>query len=357
MNKKNKQIKPVREYSIGADIIRILSGFGVVLIHVTDPFIVYPPYEGVRGLSWLVLEITNTLFRFSVPLFVMLSGYLLLNPQKTYDFGQFYKKRFRKVGIPFIFWVVVYFFWLSWMGVTLTPYLIAQRVLSANLDFLYFLVIILEMYLVTPVLTTFLANTTRKAHTYLFLATIVFTVTIPLINLFFPKIKLQLASNALTIALPYLSYYIAGYYLKTIKLNTLVRYALWHIVPFVGFFGALLSNGVVSAYPKQYGSFFILIMCYSLFILVMQKEYRSRLWKSPVVQKLLQHISGTIFGIYIIHIFIISFFDLTKFGIPGNSPEPVWLVALLKSVVVFAVCYLVVSVGRKLPYLKVLFAS
>lgn len=66
-----------RTYSLGADMIRIFAGIGVVVIHVTDPFLIYPPFQGIGGSSWWVINVINALSRVAVPLFIILSGALL----------------------------------------------------------------------------------------------------------------------------------------------------------------------------------------------------------------------------------------------------------------------------------------
>jgi len=74
-----------KKYFINADILRIFAGLAVVLIHVTDPFLIYPPYWGIGGLQFLILSLLNTASRVCVPLFIMLSGYLLLRPEKIFN--------------------------------------------------------------------------------------------------------------------------------------------------------------------------------------------------------------------------------------------------------------------------------
>ena len=47
-----------------------------------------------------------------VPLFVMLTGALLLAPGKQDEpLGVFFKKRFSRIGFPFLFWGALYFIW------------------------------------------------------------------------------------------------------------------------------------------------------------------------------------------------------------------------------------------------------
>lgn len=112
------------KHSLSADIIRTLAGLGVVAIHVTDYFINYPLLFG--GVSWWLANGANSVGRISVPLFIMLSGYLVLDDSKKYTLGTMLKKSLRLFGI-LIIWTLIYlmgmFMTLS-AGITLAYYLL-----------------------------------------------------------------------------------------------------------------------------------------------------------------------------------------------------------------------------------------
>jgi len=54
----------------------------------------------------MIANIYGSIARISVPLFFMMSGYLLL--PRTESLRSFYTKRMPKVVLPFIFWSVIY---------------------------------------------------------------------------------------------------------------------------------------------------------------------------------------------------------------------------------------------------------
>src|SRR3972149_2612677 len=62
--------------------------------------------------NWFSTDIYAALGTFGVPLFVMLTGALLLNPNRENEpLKVFYKKRLDRIAMPFIFWTVIYFAW------------------------------------------------------------------------------------------------------------------------------------------------------------------------------------------------------------------------------------------------------
>jgi surface polysaccharide O-acyltransferase-like enzyme len=139
----------VKNYNISADIIRIIAAFFVVFSHSTDVFVLWTMLKG--SISWEIVYYLNTLSRVAVPLFVILSGHLVLSKEKTTNIREFYKRRFSRILIPFLVWLIIYYGWaIYWDQIRLTPQYILQTLWSANIWHLYFLIIILELYILAP---------------------------------------------------------------------------------------------------------------------------------------------------------------------------------------------------------------
>lgn len=345
-----------KKYFIGADLIRVLSGFGVVLIHVTDPFLTYPPYLGMGGLSWLLINITNTAFRMSVPLFIMLSGYLLLNTEKEMNFNTFYKKRFLRVVIPFVFWVVFYFLWQHFfLQNPMDPLTILQKLLFIDMDHLYFLFIIVELYFVTPLLYTFLKNTRNTSHLVLFISSSIFTLGLYIINNVFPDDSVKTQENILTIFMPFISYYVAGYFLP--KFKVFAKYSYYSFLGFMGLllFSAFASEGIVNSFLRSYGSLNIMLMSFLTFVVIINIDDKKKLLKNKTTIKFVKNIAATIFGVYLVHMIVIDLVDKYLHLSVRDFQSPMWNVALLKTLLVFAICYAVVKIGQRIPYVRAIF--
>ena len=66
-----------------ADLLRIIATFAVIVLHVS----VSKWYESpIREYNWQMFNIYDSLVRWSVPVFVMISGMFFLNPNKEIDF-------------------------------------------------------------------------------------------------------------------------------------------------------------------------------------------------------------------------------------------------------------------------------
>ena len=105
-NQKNQHI-------VWLDVVRFIAMFTVVCCHCTDPFNFYPGTAPNIGEIKLWGAIYGSVLRPCVPLFVMITGALLL-PVRG-DASTFYKKRIPRVFYPFLIWSVLYnlFPWIT----------------------------------------------------------------------------------------------------------------------------------------------------------------------------------------------------------------------------------------------------
>src|SRR5665647_202082 len=86
------------------DNLRVIATIGVIFIHVSSD---YQPSSGIISMyDFWIGNIFDSATRFSVPIFVMLSGALLL--PKDYGTGIFLKKRLLRLLLPFVFWSFIY---------------------------------------------------------------------------------------------------------------------------------------------------------------------------------------------------------------------------------------------------------
>lgn len=129
------------------DAARVLSMLAVIAIHVTSTYIGADSHFLLGGMNLAYLM--NQAARFSVPLFVLLSG-TSLGLGKALPPAKFYRRRFGKLGIPYVCWFVVYTLWNHQSLVSDT--LVRRFLLGQASYHLYFVIIIFQMYLFYPLL-------------------------------------------------------------------------------------------------------------------------------------------------------------------------------------------------------------
>ncbi len=89
------------------DLLRCMATYLVVLLHVISPYLNDPTHHGLP--LWTACNVLAFLCQAGVPLFFMLSGCLLLSDEGTLDVGPFYKKRLRRLLVPFLCWQSLYY--------------------------------------------------------------------------------------------------------------------------------------------------------------------------------------------------------------------------------------------------------
>lgn len=142
----------VKDRHMGLDLLRVISALGVVLIHVSAPFVTQN-MKVVNEVFWAG-NLFNALGRFSVPIFVIISGYFVLKPIP--NLAEFYRKRFTRILLPFICWTVVYLLWSFFFDHT-RSFKIWEGVFWGKPYFhLWFLGMLMGLYVVAPLLSDLL---------------------------------------------------------------------------------------------------------------------------------------------------------------------------------------------------------
>lgn len=90
------------------DFLRFIAVIAVIAIHVLGPFRFL--YGEIPDSDWLAAMGVNSLSRWAVPVFMMISGALLLSTQRPFQCDHYLHKRLAKVMLPFIAWTVIYAF-------------------------------------------------------------------------------------------------------------------------------------------------------------------------------------------------------------------------------------------------------
>jgi peptidoglycan/LPS O-acetylase OafA/YrhL len=133
------------------DLIRAAAALAVIAIHVTAGYMDSP-----------LAYVWNHLVRFAVPLFIVISGFLLYwtdheaESLKYLPAAVFYRQRLHRILVPYILWTVIYcllnFYLLRLLNhplLLLTT--LGKALLLGNAYYhLYFIPIILQLYLLYP---------------------------------------------------------------------------------------------------------------------------------------------------------------------------------------------------------------
>ena len=199
------------------DVLRIVSMLFVVIIHVTSVGI----REHVSGsYAWTANIILNSISRWAVPMFFMISGFFFLDAKKKIHAKDFYRKNVTKIIITII---IAGFFYsiidqylygkLSYKSILFALYAIVSNKSGYHLWFLYTL---LMLYIATPVLRVITENAEKELLRYALVCWILFTIIVGQINAVadeFYKFNHFLPYESLILT-KFSGYYLLGGYLK-----------------------------------------------------------------------------------------------------------------------------------------------
>jgi probable poly-beta-1,6-N-acetyl-D-glucosamine export protein len=138
-------------YNPVIDILRTISIFAVILIHTTTKTIGSTSNDLLK-VPWSLF--LNQISRFTVPLFFMISGFVLeLNYHADENYLTYLKKRFSRIFIPYFIWTIIYYFFVYNRGRNLN---FLPSLLNGTASYqLYFIPSLLILYLFFPLIHKF----------------------------------------------------------------------------------------------------------------------------------------------------------------------------------------------------------
>lgn len=184
------------------------------------------------GGAYTALYTWQVLTRWSVPLFVMLSGAFLLDPKKSVRLRDIFLRYILRVVVAVLVWGTVYALLacraFTWPAVRSALIGVLWGETKYHLPFLC---IFIGLYLVTPILRAFVRGASRgDLHWFLLLAFLLGSL-LPALETFFPAQAALPAAWAglldIHLVLGYVGFYVAGYYLKNYTLGRVAEFTIY----------------------------------------------------------------------------------------------------------------------------------
>lgn len=307
---------------------------------------------------WITVDIYQSMGRVGVPLFILLSGALLLVPSKENEsMREFFRKRFVRVGLPFIFWVIIYFIWdFTVKQQPVTTSYIVQGVLSGPYYHFWYIYMLFGLYLLTPVLRVVVAHARRSVFKFFLSVWFVGSSLLPILALLSPY---HLDINVLTVPL-YVGLYMLGIYLMDVhvKRSYLAFFIALGVALTAVFTYALAATigGATMYYFQDYSSATMVLASASVFLLITSYPLSNGKQKEEqpsTGRKLLHLISENTLAIYFLHLIVIESLQSGFLGVAinGNTINSIVGVPLMTALTLF-LCLAVVVPLKKIPYLK-----
>lgn len=333
------------------DLLRIAAILAVVAIHTVSGVT-----RGVRvpllSTSWWVGATIDAASLWCVPVFVMISGSLLLNPGREQRVGDFYRRRMERIGVPLVFWTAVYLvFRDAFLGDDLSVGRAAHDV-AAGQPFMqmYFLFAIAGLYVATPPLRRLLRSCDDRQWAMAALGALAFAVLDSMLH----DLAHAGGANAATRWLEWLGYFIAGGLLRRVELPR------WTVpvaaLAFVGSVAATLGGSAALAahygwqlpayYLFAYQSPTVVVASVAVFCLARVLGERAALRPRRGVAV----VARATFGVFLVHpLLLIPYLRLV--GIPG-SPGGIALAVPLIVLGVVAASTVVTLLMERIPLVR-----
>lgn len=333
-------LKNKREHIYYFDYLRIIAAISVIYMHVAAL-----PLRDEINMQWQMMNICTSFAFTAVPLFFMISGYLLLSDPKTKDITILLKKRIPRLIIPLAGWTIVAVLWLAFSETGLTVHAVAKQLVSALntpvMIHFWYMYTIIALYLISPFLYGAIQSLERKGHIYVLILiglvsfrTILYTILPDSLDRF---VNIDFI-NKIEFFSGHLCTFILGYYLGSCKRKV----PNWILVTgsavtlCIIIVGTSFLSGKVGTYTQDFqnqSSGFEILLASFLFLFFKQNCNKEVKWLKHIVKPMV----SLSLSIYMMHNILLSMFY--AIGIYPQTKLEVTLVTIL----IFLICIIVLK--------------
>ena len=358
------------------DVLKLIAIFMVICVHCSDPFNVSPEARSNPDYN-LWGSIYGSFLRPCVPLFVMITGILLL-PVKL-SMKEFYKKRLLRIAFPFVIWSILYnlFPWIT--GVLGLPKSIISDVFAyapsdASQTFvdaltnivlipvkfstytvpMWYLYMLIGLYLYMPILSSWVKSASYRQKQFI-LGTWAVTLFLPYAYSFYSSDILGMCAwnsfGTLYYFAGFSGYLLLGHFLfkelgewnwRKTFLVALPMFVVGYAATYIGFKS---MTALPNCTDHELELFFlycspnVALMTVACFLIV--KKVRVQ---SPKAISALTNISKCGLGIYMVHYFIVGF----GYTIADSVGVPVSVRIPATATITFLICWGFVAIAYKM---------
>ena len=332
------------------DYLRVFSALAVVVLHTSAQ-----NWHGtdVHSYAWQVFNFGDSIVRWCVPVFVMISGALFLN--RDIPLKKIYSKYIFRMVVSFFVWSVFYACFISG-GLTSN----FGAVVRGHYH-MWYIQMIIGLYMCIPFIKP--AAETRERTGYFLLLSLIFAFIFPesrqLIKDFGNDV-MKNASNAIhtwpgnmavQTVMGYAGYFVLGYYLDKAELSKQKRVVIY-VLGLFGFMFTITADlaaalKIGKPCSHYYGNFNVNVMSESAAVFIF---FRYREYKNLKLNTFMQKLSKYSFGAFLIHPFVLERLD-SMFGINTLSFDPVLSVTGIAAIV-FIVSFIVSWILNHIPFVN-----
>ena len=304
------------------DSLRVLATFSVILLHVAAP-IVYQ-YGNISNFEWWTGHIYDSFVRFGTPIFLMISGALILS--KTYDsIGEYLRKRVLRILFPFLFWSIIYIIQELFLKFNQGEYLTFTEILKFTFSklrdgasfHLWYIYVIIGLYLFYPIIGRWINKSNQQEIKYfLGIWLITIFVDLPFVKKLIPNIGISYFSG-------YIGFPILGYYLNKITFNINGKKVIYSLLVVTGILITIFGTFFMTKHTGRFRVEFYHrlspnVILFSVGIFLLFKDFVKITKKISYIVHFFNKYS---YGTYLIHVFVL--WVLGEFGLSYAFVNPI----------------------------------
>lgn len=313
--------------------MRVLAAFAVIILHASVPWVL--KVDDLGESTWVIGNIFDSLMRWCVPIFFMVSGATLLGKKESIK--DFYRKRMGKIFLPFIFWTIFYSIF-NYYKKDVTVVDIVKQIPNQAEYHLWFLYVLISIYAITPFVRKLVVELTKKEMEILLSFWLLSTILFPTFERIL-EISIQFDIPLIT---NYLGYFLLGYYLYIYKPKiSLIWFFVGGLVTIFGTYYFSIEKNYFDGFFYRYLSMNVCLMAVSLF---------SFIQNHPVKIPTFDFFDKVNFGMYLVHIFVLQMLQKI-FYIDVLMGHPLWTIPMI-SIITIIISALIAWLFSKIPLLK-----
>lgn len=333
---------------IELDILRFAAIFAVIATHLCGG-----PVKSldINSTEWAFLNCLRAAVTWDVPVFVMISGCLFLDPKKQIPLKKIYSKYIKHLILCFVFWSAIFQIFyrftsnapLNWRGY-ITEFIIGPYPF-------WYLFMLVGLYMIIPFLRSFTDN--KRLMEYfivLFIASSFISnygVNLPYVGEIISSVW---SKTNFYFALGFTGYYVLGTYLSRYKVSTKVEIALYVLGIICVIFsciGTTWQSRLEGKYNEWFSKYLmpnVIIESSALYTLFVKRV--SKINFSQRTRILFKNLSDLCFGVYLSHALIIEVLNLCNITVLSASPL---IMVIPLTLLVYLVSLLLTFLIRKIP--------
>ena len=336
------------------DLLRIAAIFFVIIVHEVG--------GGWRNMdpasfNWNVVNAFNSLSRFCVPVFIMISGSFMLDSNREYTLKKLYTHNILRIVTSFVFWSAAYAVLVKLADYkTINADILSEMAVAffKGHYHLWFLFTITFLYMITPFLRKICEDKKLEEY-FLILCALPLIYNFILIFDFSETVKTMIDNSNVYFILGYSGYFVLGHYLTKYETPKKVRIAIYILGLSAVAVSALIARykvlgGLDRETDESLYSYLLPTTALTASAVFLIFKYGvSKIRFGAKSSKFVSGLAKLCFGIYLSHVFVnILFYSV---GI-RMADYPVLLYIPVMAIVTFAISAVITFVISKIPVLN-----